>query len=179
MKSKLAELLLGLSTLVLVLAGCGADAPQFTMDAEQVREVAAGIADFKLPEGYRPDYAANWRGAAVAAYHPDDEHSHLMFIQLPEGDGPDKLDTNKTLQQFTHDEMEDYSQVTIVEERVVTIDGQETTLIVGEGVSYDGTPYRQITARFAGKNGPALINLTEPTRRWDWARLDDLLASIR
>jgi hypothetical protein len=39
-------------------------------------------------------------------------------------------------------------------------------------------PYRQVTARFEGKGGPAFVNLIAPIAEWDWALVDALLASI-
>lgn len=175
MRIKCVGLLLSIG--VIVLTGCGAVAPRFTMDAAQVDEAAAEIADFELPAGYAPDYTAGWQDIVVVGYRAG-AHSHLIFAQVPEGSEWDALSAPERLREVAPDDNEDYSAATVVEERTVTIQGQERTLIVAEGVNGADEPYRQVTARFEGRGGPAFVNLVAPVAEWDWATVDALLASI-
>jgi hypothetical protein len=69
--------------------------------------------------------------------------------------------------------------MTVVEKRQVSIRGQQTSLVISEGVNSSDQPYRQATATFQGKNGPALLVITEPTERWDMARVEQFIVSMK
>jgi hypothetical protein len=71
------------------------------------------------------------------------------------------------------------TRLTVVENRAVTIRGQAATLVISDGVNSEGASYRQGTAAFQGKGGPALLVLSEPTERWDQSTVDAFIASIK
>ena len=68
--------------------------------------------------------------------------------------------------------------MTVIENRPVTLRGQEVTLIVSEGVNSENVSYRQISVAFEGKGGPALLLFSESVEAWDQAAVDEFLASI-
>jgi hypothetical protein len=57
--------------------------------------------------------------------------------------------------------------------------GQETTLVINEGVNSEGVTYRWVTAAFQGKGGPALLVISEPVTRWSQETVETFIASIR
>ncbi len=178
MKRIRVALVLGL--VVLIVAGCNmVDAPQLTTNRARIEELAAEIADFDLPAGYAPEYGGSWRGATLAAYHVGDGPRHLVFLQAEEGSDLAELNTEAALAEVTSGEESYYSGLTEVEVREVVIRGETTSMVVSEGVNGEGTAYRQVTAPFTGKGGPALVNLTGPINGWDWAVVEAFLASIR
>jgi hypothetical protein len=56
----------------------------------------------------------------------------------------------------------------VVETRPVTIRGKETSLVISEGSSSDGSTYYQAAAMFEGKGGGiALVLLNKPADSFD------------
>jgi hypothetical protein len=68
--------------------------------------------------------------------------------------------------------------LTVVESYPATVRGQETTLVVNEGVNSEGVSYRQVTVAFQG-SGPALLVISEPVTRWSQETVETFIASIR
>ena len=68
--------------------------------------------------------------------------------------------------------------ITEIRPRAVWI-GQQTTLIIGEGVNGDNVPYRTASALFEGKGGQALVNISMPSASWDQAVVDEFIESLR
>jgi hypothetical protein len=54
------------------------------------------------------------------------------------------------------------TETEIVEQKPVTIRGQDVTLTISEGISSDGVEFRMATARFEGRGGPALAMIAVP-----------------
>lgn len=146
-------------------------------NSEKVSSAASGIADFDLPAGYVPEFTANLMGYTVAAYNPGDGHSHLYLIQSEKEEDSEKL--AEMLANLVPGSKDTNTRMTVIENRAVTIRGQAVTLVVSDGVNSDGESYRQITAAFQGKGGPALLVLSEPTERWDQSTVDAFIASIK
>ncbi len=156
----------------LLLAGC-------QQKPADVAKQAAKIADFTLPEGYRPEMAFEMNGYSIVSYNPGDGHSHLYLVQAPTGTDitPEKVET--MLAQEKTGQQDRTTRLTVVEKRAATIRGQAVTLVISEGTNGNGDAYRQATTAFQGKGGPAMLVLEEPTSRWDDARLSQLIASIQ
>lgn len=166
---------LGLVILVLVsvlLVGCASK-------PTDVAKVAAQITDFALPEGYQPEMAVSLSGYSIAMYNPADGHSHLYLAQSTSNQDITQEKLDEMLAQAKIGKSDRATRMTVVEKRSVTVRGQETTLLISEGTNGDGDPYREVTVAFPGKGGPALLVMSEPTSRWDDARVDQLIASIK
>ena len=169
-------LVLTAAILLAVVCAC-APAVSLNSDSDQVSSAAAQIADFEPPAGYTSEFTASLLGYTVAAYSPGDGHSHLYLIQSEnESDGEKLADMLKELVPGTSDAN---TRLTVIENREATIRGQEVTLVVSAGVNSEGDPYRQVTAAFQGKGGPALLVLSEPSDRWDPSTVDAFIASIQ
>lgn len=166
-------MIVGCLLIGVLLAGCQGKT------GEVADKAATSIADFSLPEGYQPELALDLAGYTIVSYNPGDGHSHLYLVQAPASQEvtPDKLEA--MLAQSQVGQKDRNSRLTVVEKRQATIRGQAATLVISEGTNGDGDPYRQVTAAFQGKGGPALLVLEEPVARWDDARVDQLIASIQ
>jgi hypothetical protein len=70
-------------------------------------------------------------------------------------------------------------KIEVVDQVPATIRGQETTLVVSEGMNHDSQPFRQITAIFPGDGGQAMVVFERPADQWDQAEVDTFIASIR
>lgn len=161
--------------LMLFLTACGS--LEFTSDAEHVDKLASSIADFEVPEGYASEFSAEMSGYTLATYKGSADPSHLYLIQS-ENDA-DGAELERMLNELVPGASDPDTRMTVVENRPVTVRGQDATLIISEGTNHDGELYRQATVAFQGKGGPALLLFSESTAAWDANVLDELLTSIR
>ena len=51
-------------------------------------------------------------------------------------------------------------------------------VLVGEGINSQKQSYREVTALFQGRGGPALVSISSPASQWDWEQVDLFLASV-
>jgi hypothetical protein len=145
--------------------------------AETVDEAGSAIADFDPPAGYNSEFSTSMLGYTVAAYRGPNVPSHLYLIQSEKESDGDEL--AKMLTQLVPGSNDPNTRMTVIENRPITLRGQETTLIVSEGVNSENVSYRQITAAFEGKGGPALLMFSESVEAWDQAAVDMFLDSIQ
>lgn len=169
-------LMITATILVGMLFAC---APNITInsDPKDVLSAASAIADFEPPAGYTAEFTASLLGYTVAAYNPGDGHSHLYLIQSENEADAEKLDDMLT--ELVPGSSDPNTRLTVIENRAATIRGQEVTLVVSDGTNSEGDPYRQVTAAFQGKGGPALLVLSEPIERWDQSAVDAFITSIQ
>jgi len=146
-----------------------------------VESVAAQIAEFSLPAGYRPEASALVLGVAWAYYLSGDRNGHIMFLQLPASVNLDQARLERELWRAARSgDGADWAGLRKVGERQATIRGQPVTLTISEGTSGDnGDPFRALAGIFQGKGGRALLVISEPIAGWNDARIDTFLASLR
>ena len=171
--------LLLITSVIFLLPALSACASKIEMssNADQVASAASAIADFEPPAGYSSDFTATLMGYTVAAYNPGDGHSHLYLVQSEEESDAEKL--AQMLSELVPGSSDWNTRLTVIENRPATLRGQETTLIISDGVDSQGETYRQVTAAFQGKGGPALLVLSEPVESWDQSEVDAFIASIQ
>ena len=164
------------STIILVvLAACGTF--EATDDAQHVSKLASQITDFDLPEGYTAEFSAEMSGYTLASYKGAAGPSHLYIIQSDKAADGDEL--NKMLTQMAPGSSDWETRMTVVENRAVTIRGQEAMLVISEGTNHEGQLYRQATVAFEGKSGPAMLAISDTVELWDQEAVDAFLASIQ
>lgn len=161
--------------LTILLAGCDTDVAFNTKDAE-VTSTAASIADFDLPEGYRPEFTVSLEGYTLAAFKPGDDHSHLYLIQSTNPADSQKL--SQGLNELIPGKSDPQSRMTIVDTQTISVRGKEAALVISEGINGDGVLYRQAMLAFEGKAGPALLAFSEPVSVWNPDRVEALVSSI-
>jgi hypothetical protein len=168
-------LITAVTILLAILSACGT--VEATNDSQHVTELASRIADFDLPEGYTSEFSAEMAGYTLATYKGTTDPSHLYLIQSEkEADGQE---LERMLTQLAPGSSDSNTRMTVIENRPVTIRGQEVTLVISDGVNHDGDPYRQATVAFQGKGGPALLVLSESLDLWNDETVGDFLASIQ
>lgn len=145
--------------------------------AQDVSRAASEIADFSLPSGYVPEFAGRMGDYVAVSYNPGDGHSHLYLIQSRNANDGQEL--SKMLENLVPGSGDRHSRLTVIENGAATIRGEAATVVVSDGVNSDGEQYRQVTAGFQGKGGPALLVIEEPLHRWDQASVDAFIASIQ
>lgn len=161
--------------LLAVLSACGT--VELTNDSQHVAELAAKIADFDVPEGYVSEFSAEMSGYTLATYKGTTDPSHLYLIQSEkEADGEE---LERALSQLAPGSSDPNTRTTVIENRPVTVRGQDVTLVISDGVNHEGTSYRQATVAFQGKGGPALLVLSESLDLWSDETVSAFLASIQ
>ncbi len=146
-------------------------------DAQEVAKTASQIADFSLPTGYVPEMAGKMGDYIAASYNRGDGHSHLYLIQSQKAEDGQGL--SESLTSVMPGSRDRYARMTVIEKRTATIRGQAATVVISDGVNSEGQSYRQATAAFQGKGGPALLVLEEPMDRWNQAAVDAFVASLK
>ena len=161
--------------LLAILAACGT--LEATNDSEHIAELAANIADFEVPEGYASEFSAEMAGYTLATYKGTSGPSHLYLIQSEkEADGEE---LQRMLTQLAPGSSDPNTRMTVIENRPVTVRGQEVTLVISDGINHEGKSYRQATVAFQGKGGPALLVISESLERWDQSAVDTFIGSIQ
>ena len=153
-----------------------------TENPQDVAKIASGIADFDVPEEFNKQYGVKLGSWTLVQYMTQDEKSILFVTQFPAGTS---INVDEMMRQIRNNSRNPNSpwyntDTTLVEQRPVTIRGQETTLSVNEGTTKEGIPYRMANAEFQGNGaGPALFMIAGPADQWDIQWVEDFIASIR
>jgi hypothetical protein len=148
---------------------------------QEVIRFGSEIADFDVPEGFGSPYGMHFGEITSVGYASQSKNTHLLLTQFPEGTHVNVEEMLKLINQYSIDPDHAWAdaQSTLIEEKPVTIRGQETTLSISEGTSSDGTNYRSAIATFQGKGGPCMLMIAGPIEEWDIERVEAFIASIQ
>lgn len=174
--NKLAGCMTFLLIPLFLLAACGMNA-SFNTDQDKVAAVAAEIADFELPIGYSPEFSASFDVYTLVSYTPGKGSSHLYLVQSQNAADAEKL--LQAMKDIIPGEYDPAAGMTAIETRPVTVRGEQTTLILSEGLNGEGESYRQAMVVFKGNGGPALLVFSTPVAAWNLETLEALVASIQ
>lgn len=145
-------------------------------DTQTVSTTGAAIADYTLPDGFDDGYAANVGGFSLVSYTAVDGQSHIYLLQAPPAL---KLDQAQMEQQGNLSTGSNgWAEVQVIEQQPCQIRGQETTLVISEGINHDGQQYRSASAVFDGNDGLALVNISGPATGWDQEMVDTFIESL-
>jgi hypothetical protein len=167
----------GFTVAILLMALFACTTIEATDDPQHAKDIAVEIADFDLPAGYEPEFSTKMLGYTLVTYKGPSSPSHLYLIQSEtQSDGEELA---KTLTQLSPGSSDPNTHLTVIENRPVTVRGQDVILVIGEGLNAENVAYRQISVAFEGKGGPALLVFSEPVEDWHQTAIDEFLASIR
>lgn len=156
------------------------------LDPADAKLTAAEIADYTLPEGYTEQMGMDMLGMKMALFGAGDLKSNqgetmtIALIELPvqggSADAASEAIKNSASQQMGGR----INDAKTLEERKVTIRGEETTLTITEGTRSGGVAVRQATAVFTSKSDrPAMFMAMGPADAWDDEALDAFIASLK
>jgi hypothetical protein len=153
-----------------------------TEDPQEVSRIASKIADFDIPEDYSRQYGMEIDTFNLVQYANNGEDTYIFLAQFPADTSinPDQLmrEIKNSSRNPNHPLYN--TDMQIVEQKPVTIRGEETTLTISEGTSDQGELYRMANAKFQGNgSGPALLMIVGPADGWDAQMVEDFVASIR
>lgn len=173
----IAQIMLVIASAIILTLTSACGTIEATNDSQHITKLASKIADFDLPEGYTSEFSAEMAGYTLATYKGTSGPSHLYLIQSEkEADGEE---LQHMLTQLAPGSSDPNTRMIVIENRPVTVRGQEVTVVISDGTNSDGDPYRQATVAFQGKGGPALLVLSEPMDRWNDETIASFLASIQ
>ena len=153
-----------------------------TEDPQKVAQIASGIAEFDLPEGFNTQYGMRIATFSMVQYTTGREGTYIFLTQFPAGTS---IDADEMMRQISENSRNPNSpwyntDTTLIEKKPVTIRGEQTTLSISEGKTKEGVPYRLANATFRGKGeGPVLFMIVSPAGEWDNQLVEDFIASIR
>jgi hypothetical protein len=149
---------------------------------EKVAQMASEIADFQVPEGFEKQYGMKLGGLSLVQYMTDNERTVIFVTQFPAGTSINVDEMMRQIQRNSRSENTPWYGMTtaLVEQRPVTIRGQETTMSISEGTNEQGVLYRVANAEFQGNgDGPAVVMIVGPADEWDIKTFEDFIASIQ
>ena len=143
--------------------------------------VGSEIADYQVPVGFGSPYSVHFGEVSLVGYKSQDEESNILLAQFPAGT---HMDIDKMLRQISEGSGESdrvwyNTKTTLIEQKPVTLRGQECILNISEGTSSEGTTYRSAAATFEGNSGPALVLIVSPMDEWDIEMVEAFLSSIK
>jgi hypothetical protein len=190
-------IILGIIGMLVILCGCGVSALlatgawavtdfvqetnlHITTDPGQVAKIGADIAGYSVPDGYHANYGMSADGIKFIGYIAQSDDCHINLLQLgPNGHiGLDEMEREmKESTRVPKMEWFDLEMVTI-EQKIVTIRGEEHLLTVREGTNKSGKTYRVALVQFAGKGGPALLAVSGSLAHWDMTEVEQFIAEM-
>lgn len=152
-----------------------------TEDPQEVAKIASEIADFEIPEAFTKQYGIKIATFSMVQYMNSGEDTFLFVTQFPAGTSinPDEMMSQIRSNSRNPNSPWYNTETQLVEQRDVTIRGEETTLSISEGTNEQGVTYRIANAKFQGNGaGPALFMIVGPVDDWDIELAEDFIASI-
>jgi hypothetical protein len=150
-------------------------------DPTRIAEIREAVADYDVPAGYKElafELLFMKYIMLVSDYSVDSPLIMLMQI-------PDNLTSAEEMQRQMERSMAQQSgrgeniSMKVVEQKTITIRGQQVPASIAEGQTESGLTMRQLTAVFQGKTGMAILMVYGEKSFWDEDMLDQFIASIR
>jgi hypothetical protein len=153
-----------------------------TENPQEVSQIASDIASFRVPEGFSTQFGMKLGGFSMVQYMTRDERTIIFVTQFPAGTSINPEEMIREIQQNARNPKSVWynTDARLVEQRPVTIRGEETTLSISEGTSEQGVLYRVANAEFHGNGeGPALLMIVGPADQWDVQLAEEFITSIQ
>jgi hypothetical protein len=153
---------------------------------EQAQKLAQDIVDYDLPAGYQEQGAFNMGIMKIVIITEGSENAQntnrpvIMLAAMPLSGSMDEeemLQIQSNMQRTMGDQNVDME---LVEEKTVTIRGQEVSLSVYEGTDEQGFAMKQVVSGFfEGKKGLVTLMIMGQETEWDQTEVDAFIDSIR
>nr|WP_290669525.1 hypothetical protein [Ardenticatena sp.] len=181
---KIALVILGMTFLICCLAFFGGYLflkRQFDIvtDPTQARQMATDIIDYTLPAGYSEQMAFRVSNLFTYVLMLPENEDGMVFVLAAGSEGA-TLDPETARAAVEGQVGRRFDNMEQVDERPVTIRGEERTMLIFEGQeAQSGEMMRMAFVTFTGKKGPAFLLVMGPTNAWDDAALNEFIASMR
>jgi len=150
-------------------------------DPARVAEIREAVADYDIPAGYQ-ELAFDIFFMKYIMLMPEFSYDDpmIMLMQIP-----DNMTSAEEMQRQMERSMAQQSgrggnvNMEVVEQKTITIRGQQVPATISEGQTESGVTMRQMTTVFKGKNGLAVLMIMGEKSSWDQQAIDQFIASIR
>jgi hypothetical protein len=146
---------------------------------EKAVRVGAEIVDYQVPDGFTSSFSFHFGNTIIIGNDSADNRAHIILAQFPEGTSINFDEIYKMIQEGSNNPGSRWfdSDMKTIDRIPVTINGQNTTLVINEGDTSEGVTYRMATADFDGRGGPAVLIIVTPADEWDMQMVDQLIQS--
>lgn len=143
-------------------------------------EVAEGIVDYELPEGYEEQGAVNLFVMEMAFISGRDDQTVIMLAEFSDMFTGNEEDMQQQMRDaFANQSGSQNVSLEFVGSEDVTINGQEVALGTYEGTDDQGNSVRQMLGVFETKNGrPGMIMIFGSLDSWDEGGISRFLDSL-
>jgi hypothetical protein len=154
---------------------------QASNDPAQIATVADKIAKFEPPAGYTEQMGVDLGFYRMLALVPDDTSKPMiMLLGYNQSMGADSQQMQDQMQRSLEQQTGTPGvSWTTVDERTMTIRGQQVQVTVREGKAEGGFAMRQLFTIFEGENGTVMVMAQGDSASWDEEAIDQFLASIQ
>lgn len=153
-----------------------------TEDPQEVEHIASEIADFEIPEGFSKQYGMKMGNFSLVQYTTGKGDTFIFVTQFPAGTSINPDEMMREIRDSSRKSDSPWCNVVtrLIEQRPVTIRGEETILSVSEGTSENGQLYRMANAKFQRRGeGPSLLLIVGPADDWEMQMAEDFIVSIQ
>lgn len=152
-----------------------------TRNFSEVAKFSQEIAVFTLPEGFGSPYGMHVGEITSVGFASPSKNTHILLTQFPEGTSINTQELLKQISKYSMNPDSGWSNahMTVIEEKPVTVRGQQSTLSISEGTSSDGTNYRSAVTAFNSNKGITLLVIAGTLEEWDNKLVEDFIASIQ
>ena len=150
-------------------------------DPAKVEQIASEIANFEIPDGFNKHYGMKLGDLSMVQYMTDNEKVIIIVTQFPGGISINPDEMMRQIRDSSRNPNSPWYKMDtkLIEQKPVTIRGEETTLSISEGTDNEGTLYRLANAKFQGYGaGPAIVLIAGPKDQWDVELMENFIASI-
>lgn len=145
-------------------------------DPVSVVDIGASIAAYSMPAGFNDASAASLADFSLVTFTTDDGRSHISLFQVPDVLELDRHEIEDRFQDATN--RDKWAEAAVVDRIPCQIRGQQTTLLISEGINHEGRHYRSASALFDGNGGTALVNIVMPSAAWDQDMVETFIQSL-
>lgn len=147
----------------------------------QISSVADKIATYEIPQGYSEQMAMDfgiYRIVMIAPADTTDKPMIMLMSYNSTGVSPEQMqqEMQRSLEQQSGQPGVTW---TTVDERTMSIRGQEVLVTEREGRSNNGFALRQMVTAFEGESGTVLIMIQGNAASWDEKLVNEFLTSIQ
>lgn len=151
---------------------------------EDTQRIAAGIADYTVPEGYEQVMGMDlfvYKMVAIAPENQNVDNGMMFMLMGTSVAGVNQADMERQMQQsFQQQYGRSGSTMEYVGQERYNIRGEEVTFNLSESRA-EGSPVqmRQAIGTFNGKNGLVIVMMMGASNTWDEALIREFLGSIQ
>ncbi|MBN2003512.1 MAG: hypothetical protein JXA21_09165 [Anaerolineae bacterium] len=167
-----------------------ADGSMFTDDPEEAASAAAEMLSYDLPDGYREQAVMNLIVGKMLVIAQSDLSTTdrttpiIMIMQLSaliSGDSMSQEDFQRQMEEsMTTTSGGEKMELELVEEKEMTIAGQETQVLIYEGTNSEGAAVREVvTSMFKANGKQTIVMIIGPISTWPEEEMDAFLLSIK